>query len=344
MSGEQASASSSKSVIEISSESEGEGDLNGNGTKKEKFVDLASLRHETKRLRSVNCSITRKWTDAESNLKASQKECDRLESARREDAQKHRAEQVNLEFLKKWIVGVESNLVNVQQERDQLINGLANVQQERDLLVNTAQNLQAQSDFLRQQGLAQQQTIHLLDVQRLAAEARGNELSEAMASLQGRSIELSRIEDIVNCGICTNWMFSPWMLTCGHNFCSPCLTTWFTETLDKFKQQYPQYDPRNRTYYHPLTNDDRRQIAQAKLPHEVAAVLVPKTLPKPDYTCPNCCSSVDRPPSQNYALKDLVTAGAEVRHIELPPMMDAATLSRLWYAFWPQSQHITVTV
>ncbi|KAL0573306.1 E3 ubiquitin ligase [Marasmius crinis-equi] len=320
---------SGRSAVETPSESV-ESELDGNGIKRENLDDITSLRRETKRLRSVNCSITRKWTDAESGLKASRKECERLEITRREEAQKLHAERANVEFLKKWVVEVESRHQNVQQERDQL--------------VKTSESLQAQSEFLHQQSFAQQQTITLLDTQRLIAEAKVNELEQAMTDARTRSIELSRIEDIVNCSICGDCMVSPWMLTCGHNYCFDCLNGWLKELLIKFKEEHPDYDPRRQTLYHLLTPNDQLQLAEARFTHEVAAVLVRKAVPKPEYTCPTCRSSIDGPPSQNYALKELVRAGVEARGIEFPPTVNSVALSQLWDEFWPQSERLTITL
>lgn len=40
--------------------------------------------------------------------------------------------------------------------------------------------------------------------------------------------DLQKIGNILQCQICTEFMSSPFVLTCGHNFCLTCIREWLT--------------------------------------------------------------------------------------------------------------------
>ncbi|KAK1225356.1 zinc ion binding [Marasmius sp. AFHP31] len=315
--------------------------------------ELLKLEKEVKRLRSVNCSITRKWTTAESNLKAVRQSLDDSVRARREDSRHQQARTANEDFLKKWVVEVEEKLKTVQQERDVLNTAVQTLQQQRDALQievsaqkqhtnTTVATFQQQYDGLQNEVSAQQQLITYLHARCALAEAESSRATQTMTDLRRQCLfspasqELSRIDDLLECVVCNDNMSVPWVLNCGHTFCSKCLSSWFNQVLADFKVTFTHYQPGRRTYHYQLTEEDHSTIARAGLAHELAVVLADKRYPHPAYTCPACRSPVERPPSQNYSLKDLATAVAETKGAGLPGHSDETQ----WHQFWPPQSEL----
>ncbi|KAJ8085729.1 hypothetical protein PM082_004547 [Marasmius tenuissimus] len=327
-------------TIVISDSEEDEKGVKRTATQNTIEKEVSKLEKEVKRLRSVNCSITRKWTTAESSLKAMRQNLDRnLDSSvqtRRDDSRQQETRKANEDFLKRWVVEAEEKLKATQQERDALNSAVWTLQQQRDALLVQQQHMNAtvatfqqQRDGLQSEVFAQQQLVTYLNARCASAEVESSRIAQ-------KCLEISRVDDMLICIICLDDMSVPWVLNCGHTFCSECLSSWFHHILTEFKLTFTHYEPGHRTYHYRLTQEDRTQIAQASVAHELADVLSQKRHPHPVYTCPVCRSPVEKPPSQNFNLKDLATAVAEKKGAGFPIQGDESQ----WHQFWPTQSEL----
>ncbi|KAG5646823.1 hypothetical protein DXG03_002200 [Asterophora parasitica] len=163
-------------------------------------------------------------------------------------------------------------------------------------------------------------------------------------------LDISQLEDNVNCEICTARMWSPFILPeCGHTFCQSCLTDWFNTILAQFMTAHPHYN----------VNDPARNYLQqwqammlngnvvhpnARAAAEYAQLM--RRAPKPEYTCPTCREPVNNSPVEDYTLKALVrtvaTAAGDVspRKPEKPGRGKTKAPAREkgpWDAFFPRA-------
>ncbi|KAF5385909.1 hypothetical protein D9615_002359 [Tricholomella constricta] len=162
-------------------------------------------------------------------------------------------------------------------------------------------------------------------------------------------LDISQLEDNVNCEICTLRMWSPFILPeCGHTFCQSCLQDWFDTTLAQFMTAHPHYDVND-----PVPNNLRQWQAMMHSPHVVqnphTAAYITQMLrqtPQPDYTCPTCREAVKNRPVEDFTLKALVrtvataTGDASPRKPEKPGRVAKASISREsgpWDIFFPRA-------
>ncbi|KAL0071669.1 hypothetical protein AAF712_001526 [Marasmius tenuissimus] len=321
-------------IIVISDSDEDEKGVKKTVTQNTVEDELSKLQKEVKRLRSVNCSITRKWTTAESSLKAMRQNLD--SSVQTDDPCQQEAHKANEDFLKRWIVEAEEKLKVARQERDALNTAVRTLQQQRDALLAQQQHmnitvvtLQQQRDGLQNEAFAQQQLVTYLNARCASAEAESSRITQ-------KCLEISCIDDMLICIVCLDDMSVPWVLSCGHTFCSECLSSWFHHILTEFKLTFAHYEPGRRTYHYQLTQEDHTQIAHASVAHELADVLSQKRHPHPVYTCPVCRSPAEKPPSQNFNLKDLLTAVAEKKGAGLQVQGNDSQ----WHQFWPTQSEL----
>ncbi|RDB25247.1 hypothetical protein Hypma_008017 [Hypsizygus marmoreus] len=117
-------------------------------------------------------------------------------------------------------------------------------------------------------------------------------------------LDVSQLDDHVNCEICTARMWSPHILPeCGHTFCQSCLQDWFSTTLAQFMASHPHYN----------VNDPAPHLRHFQPmflmhhPHAAAYLAqMQQQNPQPEYTCPTCREPVKNRPAEDFALKALV--------------------------------------
>ncbi|KAL0579563.1 hypothetical protein V5O48_002443 [Marasmius crinis-equi] len=260
---------------------------------------IEELRKEVKRAKSVNVTLTRKWTDAKKACKEIEEGKQESERKRKEDSRLRRVAERRYEELRRELVEAEAKLFAADAEHGDL------------RLI--AQGLQGLSETLQ---------------------SERDSLANTISTFQERYLEISRIEDIIKCAICDDPMWIAWSIGCGHDFCADCLAGWFHATLSTFKARYPTYDPRLRTLTIPLTPEQRHSLATCQYAHDVLGVL--QAVPQPCYSCPMCRVPVTGRPSQRYVLKSIVAEAAAVTGTTVPQQMGLEESESLWDEFWPR--------
>lgn len=120
-------------------------------------------------------------------------------------------------------------------------------------------------------------------------------------------IDPSKLEDDINCEICTLKMWSPYLLPeCGHTFCQSCLRDWFNTTLEQHRRQHPHYHPNQ-----PIMLPDflREMMFYPQIaPQQLSALVKQITAASggPVFSCPTCREPVKNRPVEIFAIKSLV--------------------------------------
>ncbi|SJK97740.1 uncharacterized protein ARMOST_00993 [Armillaria ostoyae] len=135
-------------------------------------------------------------------------------------------------------------------------------------------------------------------------------ISQMKAATPSRSrptIDPSKLEDDINCEICTLKMWSPYLLPeCGHTFCQSCLRDWFNTTLEQHRRQHPHYHPNQ-----PIMLPDflREMMFYPQIaPQQLSALVKQITAASggPVFSCPTCREPVKNRPVEIFAIKSLV--------------------------------------
>ncbi|KIL53956.1 hypothetical protein M378DRAFT_19351 [Amanita muscaria Koide BX008] len=121
--------------------------------------------------------------------------------------------------------------------------------------------------------------------------------------LEGKlTVDASKVEEVLNCEICTERIRSPYVLSdCGHCFCPTCIQGWFRTTLNNFVPAF--------------------------------------NAPRPQYSCPACRKIVTTRPVEVYTLKALVGIFASAAG-DTSPQKDRnynKALTTSWDQFFPSS-------
>ncbi|KAK7056776.1 hypothetical protein VNI00_002493 [Paramarasmius palmivorus] len=155
------------------------------------------------------------------------------------------------------------------------------------------------------------------------------------AQLASCNLDMSKIETHLTCGICSDFILVPWGLpNCGHVFCAKCLHTWLKTTLEKFRETRPNYCPREFTL-HFLTRNERLKILDARMAHQVIAILRPRETVHPEYTCPCCRVPIRARPVVTVNLKGIAAEVAIAK--DLPPAAPEEEAQVFWSYFWPSA-------
>ncbi|KAI0344699.1 hypothetical protein BDW22DRAFT_1326623 [Trametopsis cervina] len=157
---------------------------------------------------------------------------------------------------------------------------------------------------------------------------------------------LLSIEENITCEVCIEQMLTPYILTCGHTFCQPCLMDWFSTLLATFLQSNPGYDPHPpsaRQYIqrarHPRVSAHQRQALQRAI-----RTLYEDNI-KPTLTCPKCREALPSAPIECYALKGIAQsvakASGKIRGDDAARRAAATRRSEgIWDGFFPQPPKI----
>ncbi|KAL0580182.1 hypothetical protein V5O48_001841 [Marasmius crinis-equi] len=101
-------------------------------------------------------------------------------------------------------------------------------------------------------------------------------LTQANMKLENRKTEQATLGDKlkshIHCHICFEWLWSPYVLDCGHAFCRSCLVSLFKTKAPSYIRKYPH-------------------------------LFSPSTTP---YKCPECRAPVMKRPILDFTLKSLV--------------------------------------
>ncbi|KAJ7704292.1 hypothetical protein B0H17DRAFT_7234 [Mycena rosella] len=125
----------------------------------------------------------------------------------------------------------------------------------------------------------------------------------------------SDMTDLVSCEVCDTKMWTPFILPdCGHTFCQQDLEDWFAAALKQHRTAYPHYNVNA-----PAVN--------------VYGLM--QALPLPPYSCPKCREKVRSKPIQNFALKGLVRAIAEIAGENSPKKTTVGGSTNVWSRFFP---------
>ncbi|THH14462.1 hypothetical protein EW146_g5872 [Bondarzewia mesenterica] len=133
-----------------------------------------------------------------------------------------------------------------------------------------------------------------------------------------KSVPVSALADVICCEICTDKMWSPYVLTdCGHIFCQGCLTDWFNTTLVQYLNAHPTYNL-NLPYIDDAT--------LARLPVQLRGYIqgVYKQ-ERPNYTCPTCRKEVRHHPIESFAMKTVVRLVADANGEKSPRKASTST-------------------
>ncbi|EKM80794.1 hypothetical protein AGABI1DRAFT_126832 [Agaricus bisporus var. burnettii JB137-S8] len=152
------------------------------------------------------------------------------------------------------------------------------------------------------------------------------ELKEANASklesADGKLVlELSKLEDTISCEICTNRLYTPYLLPgCGHTFCLSCLRDWFGMTHAQFLQTNPHWNPnaQNQNILRIRSLLRPEYLVHPQIQHEMLHI----QQPQPQFTCPTCRKRVYQRPVEVYALKSLIRmslSANEAEKAKIPP-------------------------
>ncbi|KAG2742425.1 hypothetical protein P692DRAFT_20839286 [Suillus brevipes Sb2] len=161
----------------------------------------------------------------------------------------------------------------------------------------------AQLDNSRKRLEEQRQELIKLQQEKLAAlQAKG----------KSKSIDATKLGDMLSCDICAHLMHSPYLLSeCGHCYCEGCLKGWFEETLTKYIRAHPTYDANRK-----LIPPNFPQVLQSIGPYlsyliqtQLQAVLVcdVSRRQQPEYTCPGCRQEITKKPAVNFIVRDMVS-------------------------------------
>ncbi|KAG1756950.1 hypothetical protein EDD22DRAFT_972380 [Suillus occidentalis] len=137
---------------------------------------------------------------------------------------------------------------------------------------------------------------------------------ETLAALQAKgkskSIDATKLGDMLSCDICVHLMHSPYLLSgCGHCYCEGCLKGWFGGILTKHIRAHPTYDVNRK-----LVLPNFPQVLQSIGPHlpypiqtQLQATCNASRRQQPEYTCPGCRQEITKKPVVNFVVRDMVS-------------------------------------
>ncbi|KIK68377.1 hypothetical protein GYMLUDRAFT_35784 [Collybiopsis luxurians FD-317 M1] len=129
------------------------------------------------------------------------------------------------------------------------------------------------------------------DVARLEKEVQSatkelEDVTNILEEASNREKFINEIENQICCDICSETMWKPWILHCGHSLCEDCLDSWFNQTLSQHMASNPHYTEYLHRYYLTSYNLLKQH--------------------GPRYSCPTCRKEVKGKPTEEYFLKALV--------------------------------------
>ncbi|KAF9021867.1 hypothetical protein BDZ89DRAFT_1042522 [Hymenopellis radicata] len=122
----------------------------------------------------------------------------------------------------------------------------------------------------------------------------------------------SKLEDDLNCEICSMKMWHPFVLPqCGHTFCKKCLRDWFSTKMAQHQTVHPDYDAKSPI---PIPHPLQEAVDHGRIiPAQLTALLLQIDIRGPVFTCPTCREAIRTRPIESFALRRLVqsVAGAQ---------------------------------